>query len=529
MTVTAHRPSSCRSTVAVLAALAAGPAAAAAGPGEKPAAVLQRTLFDPVDEQLTGGDAELKKLVGDLALVRKTFAEDRDPTARATQALAECRRLAGDAGKRGRAAYVGAQLGAVLADYHRARRPEATSYAKALLADLDTALASVPELRAEILAERGRARAVLARLDTSAARELVPRLVDALGDLDQALALQPEWPRALVERGRVELELAAVVAEFEGEALARGEQAQPHLERALADFEAAARREAVYVDALTGAASALERLGRWPEAVERLEIASQAPAAGAPVRAELARARETSSKRPAAVAAAKAAAAKALDAGDFALAVKQCDEALRLDGADAQALVLRGQARLYQGELDRAEADLTRAITLAPDDALAHALRGQVRAESKRLPEAVVDLQRALAIDPRLLDAVVGLALAYLRMGDLDRSIELGEKGVARGPEWFSGWYNLAAAYSRRSAAPGRDAAARKQDRDRAFAALDAYANGAPKDQASWESTFKDPNLAALRTDPRFKAVLQKLGPGRPKRTVEDWAEDTTR
>jgi len=518
-------------SIAVLAALVASAAmvAVAAEEAETAGSVLERTIFAPVDAQLTGGNPKLKELLAKLAKVRRAVAAGQDPTERANQGITATQALTGDALTRGRAAYLRAQFRAVLADHTRAQRQEAARHVRALVDDLDAALASVPELRVEILAERGRARAALVRLDTASSAEIVPALSRALRDLDEVVRLEPEWSRALLEHGRVQLLFGAMVAELEGDDVAGGELARVHLERALADFDAALEREPELTDALSGAASALGQLGRWPEAVARLEVASQKPDAPPAVRAELARARDQVAKGPSAVAAAKAKAARALEAGDYPGAAAQCTDALRLDGGDAQALVMRGQALLYAGQLARADDDLTRAIALLPNDALAHALRGQVRAETKRLPAAVADLRRALELDPQLLDAVFGLALAYLRMGELDRSIEVGEKGVARGPEWFSGWYNLAAAYSRRSAVPGRAAAARRSDRDRAFAALEAYAKGAPKEQGTWESVSRDPDLAALRTDPRYNAVLKKLGVGRTKRTAEDWAEDTTK
>lgn len=520
-----------RRTVAALALFAAGAGLAAPPPDWGFIPFARAVLLEEAEEELTGGDLQLKELFAEVVAAEEALHEKRDPTGRATKAIAAGERLTGDAPRRGRAAYLRAQLHVAIAS-HAGRGPEAVKHVKAVVGDLDTALASLPglpELRAEILAERGRARAVLVRVDAGAAGQAVPDLKAALGDLDQALALQPDWARALVERGRVELLLGLVVDELEGEDAARGELALTHLERALADFEGAARRAPGLADALTGAATALERLGRWPEAVERLEAASRVPGAGEPVRTELARARDAAARRPAALAAARARASKAIDAGDFTAAAKECEEALGTCGRDAETTLLRGQAFLYLGTLGHAEADLTRAVALMPGSALALALRGQVRAERKRLPEAVADLQRALAIDPQLLDAVFGLALAYLRMGDLDRSIEVGEKGVARGPEWFSGWYNLAAAYGRRSALPGRDPGARGKDRDRAFAALDAYARSVPRDPATRDSVSRDPELAALRTDPRFAAVLDRLGPARPGRSMEDWAEDTMR
>lgn len=528
MTLTT-RSSRSLAVLAALVVLSAVESVRAAEEAEPIGSVLERTIFAPVDAKLTGGNPKLKELLADLARLRKAVAAGEDPTERANQGIAATQAVGGEALTRGRAAYLRAQFRAVLADHTRARRPETAAHVKALVGDLDAALASVPELRVEILAERGRARAALVRLDRGAAAPSVPALKAALADLDEAVRADPEWPRVLVERGRVQLLFGAIVAELEGDELAGAELSRPHLERALADFEAALRREPALTDALSGAGNALGQLGRWPEAAARLEAASERADATPELRRDLTRAREKVANGPAEIAAARAKAANALDAGDYAGAAALCTEALRLDGGDAQALLLRGQALLYAGQLARADDDLTRAVALRPNDALAHALRGQVRAETKQLPAAVADLQRALELDPKLLDAVFGLALAYLRMGDLERSIEVGEKGVARGPEWFSGWYNLAAAYSRRSAVPGRAPAARRSDRDRAFAALEAYASGAPKAQGTWESVSRDPDLAALRTDPRYNAVLKRLGPGRPKRTVEDWAEDTTR
>ena len=62
-----------------------------------------------------------------------------------------------------------------------------------------------------------------------------------------------------------------------------------------------------------------------------------------------------------------------LDDGDAVQSVQWCDEALRLDGACAQAHYLRGIARRNQGDLENAAVDLQRAAELDPHHANAQA------------------------------------------------------------------------------------------------------------------------------------------------------------
>lgn len=98
------------------------------------------------------------------------------------------------------------------------------------------------------------------------------------------------------------------------------------------------------------------------------------------------------------------------DNEDYADAVADFNEALKLDPKDPATLILRGNAYDGLGEADRAIADYTAAIALNPGDAAPYYNRGAIHHERGERERAAADYRRALAIDPTFEAAQEGLA-----------------------------------------------------------------------------------------------------------------------
>jgi S1-C subfamily serine protease/tetratricopeptide (TPR) repeat protein len=98
--------------------------------------------------------------------------------------------------------------------------------------------------------------------------------------------------------------------------------------------------------------------------------------------------------------------------GEAALAVGECDQAIRDDPRSALAYALRARAHLRLGQTERAGHDAGEAVWLGPRLALAYLARGQVHVCRGEADKAVEDFGRAVALDPHL-------AEAYRRRGDV--------------------------------------------------------------------------------------------------------------
>ncbi|HXV12719.1 MAG TPA: tetratricopeptide repeat protein [Candidatus Krumholzibacteria bacterium] len=114
----------------------------------------------------------------------------------------------------------------------------------------------------------------------------------------------------------------------------------------------------------------------------------------------------------------------------------------------------------------------------------------------KNQPKQAVELaKKAVAQEPNNPSAWFVLARANHAAGDLNGAIAAGHKAAEFAPVRASAFYNLACAY------------AVKGDKDDAFKALSGAkrAGFADRDQMA-----SDPDLASLRTDPRFQLPLER-------------------
>ena len=113
-------------------------------------------------------------------------------------------------------------------------------------------------------------------------------------------------------------------------------------------------------------------------------------------------------------------------------------QAIRLDGADAEARTCLGRVLLTRGDYDGALAETERALAMSPNLASAHGQLGQTLIFSGRPKEGLVALERGIRLDlgdPRSggrLNQVV-LALHFCR--DYEAAVEAGKRVIRSYPD----------------------------------------------------------------------------------------------
>ena len=91
---------------------------------------------------------------------------------------------------------------------------------------------------------------------------------------------------------------------------------------------------------------------------------------------------------------------------------------------DAATYFDQGMNAWEAGDLERAIADLDKAILLDPNFASAYSARGLAYRSKGDLDRALHDFDRAIALDPRKSVPYEGRGFIYHQKGELDRAIE---------------------------------------------------------------------------------------------------------
>jgi serine/threonine-protein kinase len=244
------------------------------------------------------------------------------------------------------------------------------------------------------------------------------------------------------------------------------------------------------------------------------------------------------------------------------------NHALRLDETLAAAHVSLGYVKaLYDWDWRGAEREFKRALELSPGDADAHfAYSVTYLTPLGRLDEALAEIQRALALDPLSPYKITGAGMIYSDRRAYDRAVEQYRKAIELEPSFYQAYDEMLAVetvrgrpsavdgvmQAMRSAFPNVDdtsirarRAARQGDQAGARAMVEGwiqkcvrtdrpgkscyaaqiYASIGEKDRAfAWLDKAYDernpllayakvmPYYDNLRTDPRFGALLHRLG-----------------
>ena len=84
---------------------------------------------------------------------------------------------------------------------------------------------------------------------------------------------------------------------------------------------------------------------------------------------------------------------------------------------ETQILLQQSYEQTKAGQYDEALSTLQRAVAQDPDSSLVHTRIGGVRVLRKEYSAGIKDFQRAIMLDQSNASAFVGMALAYLHMG----------------------------------------------------------------------------------------------------------------
>jgi tetratricopeptide (TPR) repeat protein len=208
----------------------------------------------------------------------------------------------------------------------------------------------------------------------------------AFADIDEAIRLDPNGPRAYYNRG-----LAW--------------RAKGDLDRAIADYTDAIRLNARYRNAYNDRGSAWRDKGDLDRAIADFDEAIRLDPTYS-----IAYYNRGLAWR---------------DKGELDRAIADYTEAIRLDPTYAVAYNNRGTVWRDKGDRDRAIADYSEAIRLDPDpkDARAYNNRGLAWRNNGDLDRAIADYSEAIRLDPKYAFAYYNRGFAWRDKDDLDRAI----------------------------------------------------------------------------------------------------------
>ncbi len=129
---------------------------------------------------------------------------------------------------------------------------------------------------------------------------------------------------------------------------------------------------------------------------------------------------------------------------EFSEALKDLDEALRINPRYREAYISRAMVRQALRDADGALADCDTLLRLSPRLAVGYVNRGVVRTNRGELQEAIRDYDAALAIDPDLVEAICNRGAVRVKLGDLEGAGREYEEALKRRPGFPSALYNRA-------------------------------------------------------------------------------------
>jgi tetratricopeptide (TPR) repeat protein len=115
---------------------------------------------------------------------------------------------------------------------------------------------------------------------------------------------------------------------------------------------------------------------------------------------------------------------KSFDNGAIDDALKQCNEAIRLDVSFADAFLLATRIYLERGEISKAQAALDTAETLAPKTVEAYYLRGLIAERQGRLEQALPNYGSAYEGDRDNLDCLLTYAEALIAADEVQEALD---------------------------------------------------------------------------------------------------------
>ncbi len=106
--------------------------------------------------------------------------------------------------------------------------------------------------------------------------------------------------------------------------------------------------------------------------------------------------------------------------GDYDRAIADATRVIELDPTNATAFNNRSSSLIFKGDYERAIADATRAIELRPNSSSDFNNRGRAYLEKGEYSLAIRDLTRAIELNPKLANPYRHRGVVYLKTGKLD-------------------------------------------------------------------------------------------------------------
>ena len=141
--------------------------------------------------------------------------------------------------------------------------------------------------------------------------------------------------------------------------------------------------------------------------------------------------------------------AKADELGDYTAALKDYNQAIKLNPNFATTYLNRGFVRMQQGDTRGAIEDYDKAIELLPDYAMAFNNRGITKANSGDIDGAIQDFGKAIEIDNRYVSAITNRGLALASKQDWEASMADYNKAIEIEPSYYAVYNYRGLSYTR--------------------------------------------------------------------------------
>ena len=226
--------------------------------------------------------------------------------------------------------------------------------------------------------------------------------------------------------------------------------------------------------------------------------------------------------------------------GDYSSALKYIDEAISLDPTDHTYIYSKAQMLFEDGNFRRALAESNKYVSLVPDDLDGYYQRAQIKSKLQDLQGAIDDYSKAIELSDTFLWAYLKRADRYTALGRKDAATADYRKVIAILQEHDATDITMAYAYQSLGEQEQAIAAIAKcieedpDDADLYYSISGVYGRMGNTEQAldnlriafekgynSFSFIEQDDDLAALRDNPQYKALVQqykeKLGYKKPQ------------
>ena len=123
-------------------------------------------------------------------------------------------------------------------------------------------------------------------------------------------------------------------------------------------------------------------------------------------------------------------------------AIADFTSAIRLDPNNAVAYRERGRAAMNKGDRDAAYADYNQALRLNPNDPRTYNNRGNVHRDRGNLDQALADFNQAIRLDSNYAVAYLNRGIAHRARGNLDQAIADYTQAIRLNPNYVNAYYN---------------------------------------------------------------------------------------